>query len=290
MAAFLIREIGRGVRRGEMGDSYDRKYIRRFLVGTTDPRDGQATVMTCPGLPQIWDSYETPNESDDIATCRRLRCFEQADHPTRWQVEVEYSTETSDKTYEDPNPLNEPGVFGWEVKEFQEARQEDEDGTIYANSAADPYDPPFQRRNGTLNLVVTKNLPYFDDDQAKQYLFHINATSFWGKDPGTMLCTDFSCAAWAFKNDVWFWPVRFRFEHNRDGWNASLLDAGFAKLNTGVTPPTPPREVILDPNGARPGGPTLLDGHGQPLAHGSAPVYNDFTSYPSAEFNDLGLP
>src|SRR4029077_148037 len=82
-----------------------KRYVRRFIVVTTDRRDGPLTVLLAPGLPQQFQYYISGNDFDFGARCIKGTAKPRQKDEKIWDAVFEYSSDV-------PPPDNPPEQGG----------------------------------------------------------------------------------------------------------------------------------------------------------------------------------
>ena len=100
-------------RTGGLSEGLERRYTRRFRVRTDSKAVGPIDVMFAPGVPRLYDPYQSygTNEFDSFALCRRVTPTQDADDWFTWVVECEYDTTGGNPQGQPENP-GQPGSGG----------------------------------------------------------------------------------------------------------------------------------------------------------------------------------
>lgn len=170
----------------------------------------------------------------------------------------------------DDDPLLQPPKIRWNRVRESIPFEEDRNGNPVVNSAKVPFDPPPQKLTGWLELVITRNEPYFDVQKSNEYSYTVNSNSFnvLGSGvvtAGQVLCVDIIPTS-EYTAEAQYVEVAYVFWLKPDGHGARMLDQGREYLPTGATESRP--IMTTDDNGSSV--PVsefqLLDGTGAPYA------------------------
>lgn len=285
-----IREIGFGLRGGELTDKYEQEYSRHFRLYTANATDyiGEDDILAAAalGLPQRWDNHP----SDALALCKGIR-WRETEYPQQWIAEFSYSSNVTDRSRQSQEPTTEPPAVSWSTEAYREVIDEDAQGTALLNTAGDLIEGEEVERH-RLVAVYEDNVEAFDEVDALNYIGCANSTTFRGQLPETWLIRDFITTGRGFKNTAPYWRRRITFVYDpkatkaKDGttvaigWARRVLSAGYRQLVSGVMAP------ILDQG--RPVSQAVpLDANGLRLAPGGTPVYLTFHPYPLVDFNAI---
>lgn len=307
MAVISAVRIGQGKRTGSLNDRYRRAYEEPWLVYTDDARTDPATVIVQSqafGVPAVWSSYAT----DTYALCHNLSAREDS-HPQRWIVTAEFSSDVTDITRQNANPLLRPPEVTYDTEEYEEAMQyalalngvaapANPDGQVadptpvaLQNSAQDWYDPPPTRTKSRSVLTIVQNLASFDERVQQTYVNTTNKTRWRNYVPGLVYCRKIGGKR-EFENNLPFWSVTFIMVVGNDDWTdlgistfweLRMLDAGrfYRDSNNRPLRFTDGQGHVLESG--------LLRGDGQALALGAAPVFRNYQIFPEREFGNLPI-
>lgn len=160
----------------------------------------------------------------------------------------------------------------------------DLNGAIFKNSAGDLIDPTPTREEENLQITYVRTQAGFSVQWLRNLndRININSITIGGYTflPGTLKAK--ISAEYPAGNSSTAWQVTIVLQHDPNGWDWSLLDAGYKYLSSGN-----PREFR---DGNLPATkPRLLDGSGGQLAGGGTPVYLSFRKHWYADFAYLAL-
>lgn len=288
---------------GEVDEQNYRVYYREFMLYSDDKQDGPLTVSAAIPL-QLWVShYSVPGESDVHAKLKSIRVEPVGGEQYLWKQTVRYDNKPFDANSiaeqsaglggppSQPSAPSPPGgqspaVRPWSIKfgarQTEQAISEDLTGAAVVASNGQPFEG---------GLMVPVAVPYFQltcyaaaPNYHKVGLFvnHCNQGAFLGFNSGTLRCTDYQIQSQYEDAYGYYYQKDLTFEINNEGWDVSVLDAGTHTYSSslGWTP-------IKDAFGNQVSAPVPLNGFGQPLAAGSAPVYKTFQVYRLRDFSNI---
>lgn len=297
MAFQEVKELHEG-RSGGLREGLERQYVRKFRVRTDTKLVGPIEVTFAPGIPRLYDPYQSfgTGEFDTFALCRDIDPQQDEGDWTLWYVTCRYDT-SGGTPYGQPSSPGQPGSGGgsgaagdptlepptveWGVQTREVAFMEDlgnpdEDinpdyliPRALLNSAGQPFDPVPTIEMCHLTLTIERNEAAFDQLKARKYKNVVNKDA-WGVEgqnyaAGLWLLKHITGRA-VYKGAFKYARVRYEFwlaptVDEKDHWdNLDLLDQGLCrKGETGG----PPRPIIV--NGHPITQPALLDGVGVPL-------------------------
>lgn len=202
-----------------------------------------------------------------------------AQSPILFEVLVHYTSADIKPHQNGPvAPWDEPPIVRWGSCVSNEKIDKDVNGKAIVNSAKESPDPPITEDVYDSTLTITDNVKSFNDDHATYYKNKVNSNTFYGKPPGSVLCTEYA------SEDAWFGKTKY-YKRTRQfviripvlpgvkGWTKRILDEGFTVLAEPHISPTNPRILITVKRGnleERISEPALLDGKGQLLAPSAA--------------------
>jgi hypothetical protein len=283
---------GRG---GEWSYDQSRKWTRKFRIVTDDDRDGPATVVLCPSLPQPGDLYSTGTESDSLAFLKSL-VPEQDDKDARlWTVTATYETLAqasgggsntpgnggASPTARPENPLDRPTEWRASSVKVKKAVTTDKDGKDVKNSAGLFYNPGYERDVAIAQITATKNYASLPFKTALDYVEKCNS-DVWHGFPAKTVKVDGVDEQSMFENNYPYVRVTWTFLYDPDGWNPTrILDRGPYYLNAGAIKfdvDAATGAVVPD---------VLLDGTGAKLVAPAVAVYNLFRFHDETSFASL---
>lgn len=317
MAIVKVTYIGAGQSGGSLDDYYRRtyeEYYRLYFDSPTFAPGGAdlvaagllpsvaatpTTPASCP-LPQVW----SPHPADPLALCKRISWKREAT-PDRAIATLEYGSDPTDITRQNPNPLLRPPEVDWNGEDFEQAVEHstalnitgpgftiDLPEEAIANSASDFYEATTVRKVRGV-LTVTQNFAAFDETWL-EYGNKVNMLEWRGYKPLQVYCRPIKSRR-DFLNNTEFWPVTFTFVIGEDlpddddlpysrVWFERKLDCGQYYFDPG----TGLRTRFADAQG-RTYDNGLLDGEGGPLDNRNDPVWNYFPVYGAVDLNLLPI-
>lgn len=241
-----------------------------------------APAFTCLG--ESWENeHNGPNRSIWVAT-----------YTYRTQVGSQAEFEAKELH---PNPLDRRARITVSSVRYSKLTDKDINGKAFITSAGESY-PAQEADDERWTINVRKNyitIPSFVFEFQKK----LNNASITVKgrvlDAETVKFGEVRVGELMIENGHEFYPVEFTLDYKRDGWQLSLLDAGFLKKDG-----TDLKEITVkdaDGNDVPTTVAILLDGAGAPLNETlGRPVnstdtvfYNDYTIYETADFSGLPL-
>ncbi len=165
--------------------------------------------------------------------------------------------------------------------------------TPIENSAGDPFDPPLDQDQSNLVIFIQRNETSedFSPDIITDFkdTMNVKAIAVAGISIGALqgLFRDISADRMFDAEGTQYWSVTYQVEVDRKTHVRAVLDRGFNILGAG---PGFGVSAILD-NDLKPvNEPRKLDGAGAELAAGADPVYLDFQTYDTTNWEILALP
>lgn len=262
---------------GRIDIQYKRYYTRKFLVTATQPI-GPATARQALQTYQnvgIGAYYKTPLESDEFAWVTSIAEEMQNKDSYSYILTVEYGP-FDPRIVE--NPLNRPLDISWDGEVYQEYYDVDVEGNNVVNSAGDPFDPPAQRDRSRSTMTIVRNEASFDQNTADALADCVNSDIFMGAQPGNAKVMPISAKCVFDPIAGLYWTVTYKFAFNKNGWQASILDAGLRQID----PSTQKLAQILV-EGTPATTPVPLS-NGVVLAQNAEPVYLSFSPYSPIDF------
>lgn len=301
MAAILVGRIGWGYKGSREGD---REYFARHLVQTTDPQDGPATVLYCPGLPAVGSFWALGNDMDAWAYCTpEATVSPKYDDEicTWWVVEQAFSTRPIYRCQTDSieNPLNEPMQLSGSFVKYTKEVSLDKNGNAILNSAKEPLsgqELEFDHHRATVR--IQKNILSLPLTTYTNMMNKVNDATLWGCDPRCVKLSNVSWERKLYGVCTYYYTVTYEFDIDFETFDKEVADRGRRTLlmppPTGVPLATwklnPKNYVIakdlLDENA----GVMLLDGAGNTWDGTGTPGKIQVQYYKEANFLTLGIP
>lgn len=275
-----------------------REYSVTLRVITTDFSDGPLAVLNASGMPSIGVPWAYGNDLDPWAlrTPRGTVTPKVTGEKSKeWEVTLTYSTKPrkrcQDTTIEDP--LLEPPDISGSFVNYTEEKTKDKDGNKLATSSHEIYRGnlvEFDASKPTVNISL--NSATLDLGFISQRMHNVNDSVLWGCEPRCVKLSSFNWARKMYGTCSFYYNLQFGFNIDFNTFDRQGLDEGMKILNPdlpGADKDNPTHFVLYkDANGENTK--ILLDGMGEPLTDGAAPVYNDIVYYPESNLLELGIP
>lgn len=273
-------------------------YTRVFEVGSTDWRTRQALAIAAvqdTGL-NIGDYYQVLDPADNSVIEYDPNSYllelssalaSSSEDGCLWLVTGNYGPAGGENATFPPNPLDHPIELSWGSERVDIVVDRDVNGNAVTNSAGDFFEenPPTIEKYRII-LTIQRNESSFSPTLALTWKGTVNnaawtvaGTSFAAY---TVKCLDITSNAVYHPACGWFWPVKYDFAIDLDGWRYKPLDRG-VRMNDGSG-----KRAILDSQGQPIPDPVLLNGSGLPLT-GGTPVVLTFNICPLSDFSLLNF-
>lgn len=308
----------------QKGEGNSKEYSANYRVQTDDPNDGPVTVLNGFDGPDIGDGFNVRGERDNAARCVLIHPSPVEDSKLVWDVDVTWRTPSDveeSKPGQNGKPTNDPLRFASPVELSQQQMQRPVEKAILrstipprprntmgpvVNSAGVIYDPPLEMDYAIDVVRVTRYLNFFPSGHWRSMTNAVNRDRFTIRRRVPRLNLQFEpfqCkmqsvgGSMQFINQVPLWVVQYEIHVDKTfGWRRDVLDRGRQKRIPEGTPEfytlgagVPAVKEITDNNGFPLRDPVLLNGYGQPLPPGAAPIYITYSVYPERPFRNLGL-
>lgn len=226
---------------------------------------------------------------DTAATVRKIAPKRHKTIPPhqKWDVSIEWSTETPTIDEEAENPLNRRVVRSESTSDQSRYINRDKHGKLILTSSKTPFDGgiPINMKLGSINF--TRN-----EDHGSGYYVgkatilsgRVNSLPFLGADPGTLMLH--VTADETYEGDYHFWAVNYSFVHDPLGWQPRPINASLFELVDG-------EPVRIQVDGADATDPVPLDAAGSVIPVANRPddcIFVEVDYYETMDFNSLGLP
>lgn len=275
----------------EAGIDGNRTYRQTWQVIVDDARyDGVEVLLAAP-TPDYGAAYVGPSGSfDTYALLVKKNIRRDTESRFRFFVDCEYTTSPSQFEYTD-NPLNKPAEYEWDFGSIERVITRDADGKKIQNSAGDPFNPQPTFDEPILILNYAKNVAFssYNPVTAAGYCNAVNTDSFLGFPAGSCRCSYWK-AKLQYTKTFPYWASEIQVQIREDKWELELLDQGLNYKKGDFKGPIKLPENEGDTIGTVPvTEPQLLNGSGDILAAGGAPVYLKFKPYRLKPFSALGI-
>lgn len=245
----------------------------RYFQYDSESLVGPGTVISAcvnAGL-YIGVPYVTSYESDNFAFLNGIKPKPKSNDFRSWEIEVTYGF--IDEQESPSNPLNQPVERSWDFGTYSEGVLYDAQGTPLLNKCGDAFNAQ-DREVGYPILNLVRNEASFPITLAANYANKVNATTWYGMPPGTVLALPIQARETPHQTIGTYWVVtyRFAFQAGDNPWDWHLLNEGLNEIVGGVK-----RKITI--NGKEIDEPLPLDNDGKLLASGSQPVKLTFRKY-----------
>lgn len=279
----------------------ERRYVRTFLVRTTDSKDPAPIALTAPGLPFLGQAYVCGKVFDPLAHCVSLTPERKASKI--WYVKAEYSTETPEDAEVDPlheRPIMTFGFHTFQIPVMGTRKQVaagDEDEIFIdpmKNTAGQIFDPPAMMDDSRPVLRITRNEPEFIPTTAIYFQDAVNSIPWAGAKRKQAKIIGISTTGRQTekrRNVTYvFYPVTYEIHFKRETWDIRVLNAGRYYLNAAGADPTVTTNLIEFKSHAGQGNVGLLAADGTKLANGAKAQWVRRAVYKELTFQTLNLP
>lgn len=279
-------------------DLQKNSFTRMFRVLVNSYSDGPLIVTSAIGIPGLFSTYATLNESHPYARVRSLDCERMAENSLYWIVTAYYETPDVERANETAAEFTSPLAELPEVQTTFETTQvpilkiynvETEEIEPLQNSAGEVFPPEKNptRDESLLILTITRNEAITSPHPALSVLYQnaVNSTVFWNSPVGTVKCTSIQAQRQTRQlPDGTIFPylkVTYSFKF-KDNWDIQLLDHGNYYIDNDEKIPFQDQagNPILG----------LLDGAGANLGAEADPEFLTIRPYKRLNFNSLNLP
>lgn len=184
----------------------------------------------------------------------------------------------------DPNPLSRPPEIEWGGTDLTEVPTKDVTGAALLNSSGLLYEGlPDRPVRGAADVTITRNESANPASTVTGFSYTVNSAAWYGVAIGNGVIGKITARKKQEQVSgltVVYWQVTYPIRFRKDTWRLKPIDCGYAKVVSSA-----PRRHTDDMGNAFPH-PVLLDGHGNVLASGSAPVIFPTNGNPSAHVGD----
>lgn len=256
------------------GDLESSQYVDVYRVLTDDKEDGQGVVVAA--LPAAGSQHP----DSPIHLLREFDFDQDEDAPKKWTVTLTYwfepgELDDGDATSNTDSQGNDLVVANAELRSsriqvpiWKESDQGDgSPQRAIKNSAGDYFDPPPQREESRMTLVITLNLatiPAYVIDY--QDAVNDAAVTFGGMSFATdTLKSTFNVGPEQERSGIRYRTITIECDHKPDTWYGQYLDQGFRTVDSNLDQ----RQAYTESDGAQLSQPILLDGNGAALPNPS---------------------
>lgn len=289
------------------------RYTRRWKVNVSSALDGPQAVLGAPGLPAMFQAYQTTTEQNLSAWVVSRTPTRSAESRKLWFVDVEYDSGSEAAQAGSENPVNEFPEITVDFEQYKEPIPGEMDQAIspgevdsgviawksgIRNSAGEAYFPFPERECARPVITYRRNEPQFNLYNANQFINSVNAQSWSGLGVRQALLRGVRAHSKTLtvgNNTYLFYDVEYTFVLKRETWDMWLLDYGHYYLSYPVGGGAPTRKQFKTEGTGEPrlG---LLD-HGNEAQPGkrfaqeqtATPQYNRYRVYKEQNFSQLNI-
>ena len=269
-----------------------RTYRLTYQVLTDSVNDGPIAVLAASGLPRIGDTFGFGNSSDFGAYCKRRTARQPDETGLKWQVEVEWASDSKPPTETPPeNPLDELPKYSLGFVRETAPLEKDGSGSAIVNSAGVPFNPPIEVEVSRPVLKVQRNEPpdfITLAARAIEYQDAVNSDTFYGAVAGKARMMSIEVSTEFKRNGVSYCVVSYEIQFNTLGWSTQAISRGVVEKFDTVGGSYGWR-LIRGSDGLPVKEPVLLDSSGAKASPTATPHVQTINVYPSKAFAALGL-
>ncbi len=282
-------------------------HTRSFQVRVTSNDDNEMTVLRAPGLPFLYQPFQTTAGVDLFSLATGFRASRVTGNRKRWIVNVTYSHFDSEEKEETKDPTVRRPIVSWDTEEIQRPMTQwkevldpellDLFGILeavkvesrYTSSAGEVFSPPPMETIYRELVTFTYGSPFFDNDIAIDYSGAINSDLFFRRQPKTAKVRKIrtpGVKAWTGQNrEILYFPITvvIVFAEKGQTWKRTHLDFGTYEIRDDGK-----KYKITD----EPGNPIQgrLNGAGGKLADADPDEFVDLRPPIALPFSKLALP
>jgi hypothetical protein len=272
-----------------------RKYTAKWMVLTSSPFDGPATVINAAGLPAVGTYWAFGNDSDPWAFCTpecNIQPFYEGERCSQWYVE-QYFTNKPRKRCQDSaieNPLREPPDISGSFLKYTREAYADRFGDLLLNSSrelmrgsaveVDANFPTVSIRMNQASIGLATYAAMVDG---------VNDSPLWGLMPRMVKLENVTWSRKLYGTCSYYYTLGYEFKINFATFDKLLVDQGSRILMSGGTAG---KQDDYKKNKDKTGEPmaVLLDGSGGLLPAGAPPYIFTKQMYPLVNMLTLGIP
>lgn len=202
-----------------------------------DRLDGPATVLACPGLPQVGEPWLIDNDADLWAWCRpevTITPVVTGKPNESFDCEFTFSSKPLSRCNDTPveDPLLEPQRISGSNSRFQEEATHDRWNFPILNSAYEPIRGPKNEWDADrMGVIIEQNVALLQPDLLKAMNNKVNDRVLWGMPRRTIKCTVRGWERKYYGQCFAYYVRHLEFEIRDEGFDRSLLDEGNKVLN-----------------------------------------------------------
>lgn len=272
-----------------------RTYKLRLQVRTSSLSDGPATVLETPGLPLIGSIWNFGNDFDAYAYCTpeaTVTPVVKNEANRWWFVDHTFSTNLGQRCQDNriEDPLNEPEKLSGSFVKYKEEASRDRFGNAIKSSSHEMFrGPQVEFDNNRPTVVIEKNFSVLGLDTFAEMVDTVNDATLWGLAKRKIKLSNVSWTRKLFGTCNFYFTRRYEFDINFDTFDREVIDEGTKVLQDGGNKDDP-RDFIRYKDQFGENNRVLLDGMGNALANGAAPINITVEKYDESNFLLLGIP
>lgn len=275
--------------------------VRHFTVKTSTATDDSVTIYTSGQLPARGSGH--PSYTN--AKADRFRIRNRSEHPTLWDVTVEYSTTSGGflPQAKEIEPTLRAAQISWDSAQFRKPMERAYQaffgvvGSVkvpVTNSADKPFNPPLEMDDSRPSVTIIKNM-YYTPLWLLDYQDAVNGDGFYvdgvAIQPYQAKMQKVAVSPLQLENNVLFRQVAMVMHLRRDYWFEEILDRGYEEKiysdnGTAIF------KRITDSQGRDVSEPAWLDGAGRAINMSGPdpePFYRVYLPYDLRPFSALPL-
>jgi len=260
-----------------------------------DIGDCPYTIMLTPGLPVAGSLWNFGTATDVWAFCYpdmrvSIHQEKEGDPVTHYAVEQKFSTRPINRCIENQNdnPLLEPDKISGSFVKYTEERHIDKDGNFITASNFEQFSGPLTEwDNNRPTVCIEQAVGELGLATFAAMVDRVNDNDMWGLPSR---CIKLSNASWTrerYGSCNTYFTRRFEFDVNFDTFDRYIPDQGSKVLYGDPSNPSESEQKLdRNDNPVK----VMLNGSGQPLTNGAAPIFRHVQMYKEANFLELGIP
>lgn len=240
MSVISCKPIGN--RSGSHNSQFQKTYEVQYRLLTNDPLDGAKTVVNHPELPELYDSYEFGNDSeDDVFLINKSPREDSSDGSFKtWIVTCEYSNQPPVELT--ANPLSEPAKVSTSFDQFTTLARVDINQEPITNTVGQAFTPPPEMDQSRCVLSVRRNESFINLPVAIDFQDSVNQSAWKGCAPRTVKLRSITHSDIQERNGVRYHEATYEFHLFDQTWDKFILNQStkYKDKATGVYITLPP--------------------------------------------------
>jgi len=272
-----------------------REYKIQWLCESNDWNDGPERAYWTPGLPAIGSTWAFGNDLDLWAFCwpnATVKPVLTKERQNLWIVENMFSTKPLSRCQDTDieNPLNEPmEISGSFVKYTKEIAKNKDDEKIASSSHERIRGPIMEFDHNRPTVTIGMNLLTLPLSTFAPMVDTVNNHVLWGLGVRRVKLSNVQWERKLYGTCTFYYTVTYEFDIDYTTFDRVTWDEGTKILSAGGNVNNPDDfEQYKDVNGENTR--VFLDGAGNALTNGAAPVEIDIKFYNESNFFTLGIP